>query len=240
MGLLNRKPSSDETDGPLHFFDEYFREELRRKGREYFEKVIDENGLIFKKDLNATVTQVNADLKDHVTKQLDEAIEHINTEVNKQLDEQFVEFGKSMKEAQDEALKSLNQKAEALLQQHQQLADTLQKSVAAQEASMAGLFENNKARITAMNEAQVLALQWMSRSVKSLEEQNQQLGDALQKSVTSQKELLVNGFEQNMAQVIEHYLLGALGEQYDLKAQLPSIMKQMEANKDTMVEDIKL
>jgi hypothetical protein len=52
--------------------------------------------------------------------------------------------------------------------------------------------------------------------------------------------MLVTAFESNMAQIVEHYLLGALGDQYDLKAQLPSIIKQMEANKDVIVEDMKL
>lgn len=52
--------------------------------------------------------------------------------------------------------------------------------------------------------------------------------------------MLVDAFEQNMAQIIEHYLLGALGDQYDLKAQLPSIIKQMQDNKQAIVDDMKL
>ena len=43
-----------------------------------------------------------------------------------------------------------------------------------------------------------------------------------------------------MAQVVEHYLLGALGDQYDVKAQLPSIIKQLEDNKQVIVDDMKL
>jgi hypothetical protein len=43
-----------------------------------------------------------------------------------------------------------------------------------------------------------------------------------------------------MAVVVEHYLLGALGEQYDMKAQLPMIIKQMDANKKAMMDDMKL
>jgi hypothetical protein len=55
-----------------------------------------------------------------------------------------------------------------------------------------------------------------------------------------QEEALINGFESNMARIIEQYLLGALGDQYDLKAQLPSIIGQMEANKQAIVDDMKL
>lgn len=43
-----------------------------------------------------------------------------------------------------------------------------------------------------------------------------------------------------MAQIIEHYLLETLGQQFDLKAQLPYIIEQMEANKKDMIEDMQL
>ena len=62
----------------------------------------------------------------------------------------------------------------------------------------------------------------------------------MQKNIASQEELIIGAFEQNMAQVVEHYLLGALSDQFDLKAQLPSIIQQMEQNKQVMVDDMKL
>jgi hypothetical protein len=40
--------------------------------------------------------------------------------------------------------------------------------------------------------------------------------------------------------VVEHYLVGALGDQYDLKTQLPSILASLEENKQTIVDDVKL
>ena len=43
-----------------------------------------------------------------------------------------------------------------------------------------------------------------------------------------------------MAAIVERYLLGALGDQYDLKAQLPAIIKQMEENKQAIADDMKL
>jgi hypothetical protein len=47
-------------------------------------------------------------------------------------------------------------------------------------------------------------------------------------------------YEENMAKIIEHYVLEALGDQFDLKAQLPYIVAQMEANKQNMAEDMRL
>ena len=43
-----------------------------------------------------------------------------------------------------------------------------------------------------------------------------------------------------MAKIIEHYVLLSLGDQFDLKAQLPYIIKQMETNKQNIIEDMRL
>jgi len=241
MGIFQHKQPDDiEADGALHFFDDYFREELRNRGREYFEKVIDDNATLLKKDLDATVASVDNELKIHITDQLDAAVSQISTKIAEQIDAQFVEYGKAMKDAQEAALQSLNQKAQTLQEQHQQLSSTLQKSIANQEVMLSGVFNKNMARITATTDAQEAALQSLNQTVATLQQQSQQMLQAMQTSVASQETMLVNVFEQNMAQIIEHYLLGTLGDQYDLKAQLPSIIKQMEANKQAIVDDMKL
>ena len=125
-------------------------------------------------------------------------------------------------------------------EQHRNLGNALQKTVARQDAQLGELFEANKAQAVELKQMQDNALAWLNRSVATLEQQQKQLESTFQASVTKQQDMLVTGFEQNMAQIIEHYLLGALGDQYDLKAQLPSIIQQMETNKQTIVEDMKL
>lgn len=250
MGLFQHKKSKtqlsddDAIAAEQHFFDENFREELRNHGRLYFEKVINENGVLFKQDLDATIAQVNVDLKDHTIKQLDATIAQISAElkdhVTKQLDEHFLEYGKAMKDAQDGALQSLTRSAQTLQDQHAQLTTTLQKSIANQEVMMSSVFEQNMARMTATKDVQDAALVSLNESAKAVKEQYQQLTATLQANVASQETMLVTVFEQNMAQIIEHYLLGALGDQYDLKAQLPSIIHQMETNKQAIVDDMKL
>ena len=52
--------------------------------------------------------------------------------------------------------------------------------------------------------------------------------------------MMVDSFQDNMAQIVEHYLLGALGDQFDIKSQLPSIIKQLEENKQAIADDMKL
>ncbi len=242
----NAKKSSNEDiiAAEEHFFDEYFREELRNHGRWYFEKVINENGELFKRDLEETIKQVNVELKEHVTQQLDAAIAQVNAELKdhttKQLEAQFGEFSKSLKQAQDDALGSVVESSKKLKEQHDQLRTALEKNVNDQQDILHNAFEENKAQIVAMKDAQDAALKWLNQSAQALHDQYQTISSTLQKNVADQQEMLVSAFEDNMAQIVEHYLLGALGDQYDLKEQLPSIMKQMEENKQAIADDMKL
>lgn len=251
MGIFQHKqpdPKKSPSDGLLpeeeHFFDEYFREELRNHGRWYFEKVINENGEIFKRELQDTIAQVNVELKDHVTKQLDSAIAQVNNELKdhttKQLEEQFNDYSKSLKEAQELALKTMTESAQTLKDQHEALRKALEKNVADQQDLLHNAFDENKTQITAMKEAQDSALKWLNQSAQALHDQYQQMSAVLQKNVVEQEQLMVTAFQSNMAQIVEHYLLGALGDQFDLKSQLPSIIKQLEENKQAMTDDMKL
>ncbi len=258
MGLFQhkQKPQNKLSDIDAavleqHFLDENFREELRNHGRWYFEKVINENGVLFKQDLDATITHISRELKEHVTQQLDASIQQFNTDLTEyaktQLDAQFAEYSKTAKEAQDAALQSLGHSVQALQEQHKELGNALQddvaklqKNITDQETMMSSVIQGNMARIIATKDAQDVALQTLNNSVKALEEQQQQLSTTLQKNIETQETLMINVFEENMAQIIEHYLLGALGDQYDMKAQLPSIIQQLEANKQAIVDDMKL
>lgn len=300
MGLFkskhteNKSPADEAADAVTEVFDEQYREELRSNGREYFKKVIDENSALFKEDLDITIADIGTELKAYMTKRLDATIADVNTEINRQLKERLVEYDRVTKDAQDQAVQSLNRNAVALHEKYQQLSQTLQQTIASQEAMMIGVFEENKARmtetqdaqdealeeldrnvqasqeraekfsstlqksftdqenmmtnvfeenmarVTETKEAQATALESLNRSAKALEEQHEQLAQTLQKTVADQETILVKVFEDNMAQIIEHYLLGALGDQFDMKAQLPLIIKQMETNKQAIVDDMKL
>ncbi len=179
-----------------------------------------------------------------MTKQLDESIKKVNEELKdhttKQLETQFSEYSKSLQEAQEKALNSMTESAETLKQQHDELRTALQKNVHDQQDLLHNAFEDNKTQIASMKEAQDAALKWLNQSAQALNDQYQTINTTLQKNVAAQQEMLVNGFQSNMAAIVEHYLLGALGDQYDLKAQLPAIIKQMEENKQAIADDMKL
>lgn len=246
MGLFHKQADAtdDTADIEQHFMDENFREELRNHGRWYFEKVINENGALFKKDLDATIEQLKVDLRQSVSQQVTDAVAQLGASlqdhITSQLDAQFVEYSKTMKSAQDEALASITKSAHSLTEEYRHLSTTVQKDLAEQEAVLSGAIEESKTRIATVADAQTAAIQWINHSTQALQEHDAQLTALLQKNLADQQALLVRSFEGNMAQIIEHYILGALGDQYDLKAQLPAIIKQMEANKQTIVDDMKV
>lgn len=251
MGLFGHKQnpkdkSLDEkaAEAMENFFDDNFRDELRDYGRDYFRTLIKENGDLFKQDLEATTDAIRSEIKSHVINQLDDTVAQVNTylkeHVTKELDDHFQQYGAAMKDAQDAALATLTKSAESLEKQHKELSETLQKRLVDQEDIMTKVLQENRTRIIAMKDAQDAAMQTLNKSVKALEEQHQQLSETLRESIEKQKTMMVGAFEDNMAKIVEHYLLGAMGEQYDIKAQLPAIIKQLESNKEAIVEDIKL
>lgn len=168
LGEAYTDVAEEET---AHLFNKEFREELRNRGRLRFEKIIDENAMFMKQDLDLTVSQLN---------------EYMKQQVSEKLDTGFAAYTKAMQEAQELALSSLQKTAQEVETQRTTLSNTLKQDVAAREAA------------------------------------------------------LLKVYEQNMAEIIEHYVLQSLGEALDMKAQLPYIMKQLEASKEDIVKDMQL
>lgn len=248
MGLFNKqqptkKPTADPGDDQ-NFFDEYFREELRNRGRWHFEKVISENADLFKQDLDATITHLHQELKDRIVKEVEAAVAQINTDVRTQvttqLTTQLAEYRQTLDDTKATAVEALNHGKQALEQQQQELATSLKQSMQQQELAMQDVFRDSKTRMDEMTSAQAAALTWLNQNIDELKNQQQQLNDALQRNIAQQKELLTRALEDNMARIVEQYLLQAVGDQYDMKSQLPAIMQQLEANKQAMKDDMSL
>ncbi len=266
----SKKSSKDDPDADVqHFFDEHFREELRNHGRWYFEKIITENATLFKQDLDDAISVVKDELKERMSKQIDEQLvefskamkeaqetaleslghgakvleeqrQQLSESLHKNITDQEAAMTTVIKDAQDLALQSINRSGHALDEQYQHLSVALHKNITDQETAMANAVQENQTHLAAVKAVQDQALQSLSATAEALQEQRQQLAQLLVKNVANQEAVLVGAFEDNMAQVVEHYLLGALGDQYDLKAQLPAIIKQMEDNKQAIVDDVKL
>jgi hypothetical protein len=87
-------------------------------------------------------------------------------------------------------------------------------------------------------DAKQLAIESIQKTNAVIDEQRQQLSDQVQKEIVTEKQQLLQHFEQNMADIVNHYVLAAIGNQIDLTDQLEYILADLEANKQAIIEDI--
>lgn len=87
-------------------------------------------------------------------------------------------------------------------------------------------------------DAKNLAIDSINKTQAAIEEQRQMLSKQVVEQLDKDKKRLMDNFEKNMAQVINHYVLEAIGDQIDLNDQLEFILSNLEANKKAIIEDI--
>jgi hypothetical protein len=87
-------------------------------------------------------------------------------------------------------------------------------------------------------DAKQLAIDSIQKTNAAIDEQRQMLGQQVQKEIVGEKQRLTQRFEQNMTDIINHYVLAAIGDQIDLSDQLDYILGDLEANKKAIIEDI--
>jgi len=87
-------------------------------------------------------------------------------------------------------------------------------------------------------DAKQLAIESIEKTNAAIDEQRRLLGEELKKEITQEKAKTLQHFEQNMAAVVNHYVLAAVGDQIDLSDQLEFILSEMEVNKQAIIEDI--
>lgn len=88
-------------------------------------------------------------------------------------------------------------------------------------------------------DAKQLAIESIQKTNTAIDEQRQLLSQQVQKEILAEKQETLKRFESNMADIVNHYVLAAIGNQIDLHDQLEYILGELEANKKAIVEDIK-
>ncbi len=89
-----------------------------------------------------------------------------------------------------------------------------------------------------ITDAKQLALDSINKTQEAIEQQRQAMGQQLQREVAVERERVIKNFEANMADVVNHYVLAAVGDQIDLNDQLEFILGELEANKEAIIKDI--
>lgn len=107
----------------------------------------------------------------------------------------------------------------------QEITKTLQEEFAKYEQSI--------------EDAKKQAMEAMQKTQVAIEEERQVLRQKLNQEVDAQRERLIKRFEENMGEIVNHYVLDAIGNEIDLSDQLEYIMGELNNNRDSIVEDIR-
>lgn len=87
-------------------------------------------------------------------------------------------------------------------------------------------------------DAKELAVQSIEKTNKVIDETRESLSQEVREEILKEKKQSIERFEANMAGIINHYVLEAVGTQIDLNDQLEYILGDLEANKKAIIEDI--
>lgn len=90
-----------------------------------------------------------------------------------------------------------------------------------------------------ITDAKQLALDSINKTQEAIEQQRDLMGQQIIKEIETEKQRLVKRFEDNMADIVNHYVLAAIGDQIDLNDQLEFILSDIEANREAIIQDLK-
>jgi hypothetical protein len=89
-----------------------------------------------------------------------------------------------------------------------------------------------------ISDAKELAIDSINKTQSAIEQQRQAMSQQLTQELANEKVRLVKRFEENMADIVNHYVLAAIGDQIDLNDQLEFILTDLEANKEAIIRDM--
>lgn len=90
-----------------------------------------------------------------------------------------------------------------------------------------------------INDAKQLAIDSIEKTQATIEQQRQLMTQQLAEQLNAEKTRTIARFEGHMADVVNHYIMMAIGNQIDLTDQLEYILNDLEENKEAILEDIK-
>ncbi len=89
-----------------------------------------------------------------------------------------------------------------------------------------------------INDAKQMAIDSINKTQVAIEQQRDVLTKQLNEQFEASKAQITAHFEENMADIVNHYIMVAIGDQIDLNDQLEFIIGDLEANKKAIIEDI--
>ena len=88
-------------------------------------------------------------------------------------------------------------------------------------------------------DAKQVALDTIKKTQDSVEEQRKIMGEQIREEIDKEKQRTIEQFDKNLAEIVNHYLIEAIGNQVSIDDQMDFILSELEKNKKHMLEDIK-
>jgi hypothetical protein len=89
-----------------------------------------------------------------------------------------------------------------------------------------------------ITDAKQLAIDAITKTQETIEQQRQMMSQQIQQEIAKEQARMIKQFEDNMADIVNHYVLAAIGDQIDLNDQLEFILSDLETNKEAIIRDI--
>ena len=87
-------------------------------------------------------------------------------------------------------------------------------------------------------QAKELALESINKTQAAVEQQRQMMGQELLQEYKQEKARLIRYSQENLADIVSHYVVAAIGDQIDLNDQLKFIISDLEMHKEAIAQDI--
>lgn len=91
----------------------------------------------------------------------------------------------------------------------------------------------------AIEESKKIALESIQNAQSSLDEDRQAMRVKFEAEAVAEREKIIKRFEQNMGEIVNHYILDAIGNEIDLTSQLTYILEELQTNKEAILEDVR-
>lgn len=146
----------------------------------------------------------------------------------------------SMQSEHGRTIEQLQSGLESARHQIEELAASIRASSDEQQRKLEEMYRENIDVASEMKRSQEAAIESLKKSVETIEHQQGKIETLVSDSIAKQRSLAAEVINEDMARIVEHYVIGALGERSDVAKDLPNILERLEENKQPMMEDMKL
>lgn len=89
-----------------------------------------------------------------------------------------------------------------------------------------------------IKDVEEMAVESINNTLAASQQLQAELNARMQQEAEARKAKIIEDFEANMAEIVSHYVTKTVGDQIDLKDQMPFILREMQAQKEAMRKDM--